>query len=83
MMNGELVTDDLYTSKPWTVGMKRYQEQLRNNEMYFYFLPMRSDAPYLDYLDKEVLPDFDNKKEFLEVNSAEVTVEYKVEVKVW
>jgi len=78
MFKGELATDDLYTSKPWTVGLKRYREQLKNNEMYFYFVPMRNDAPYLDYLDKEVMPDFGNKKEFLEIKKPEIWVEYKV-----
>lgn len=78
MMNGELQTDDIYTSKPWTVGLKRYAEALKTCEMYFYFLPMSKDAPYLSYLDKHVLPDFGNKKEFLEINKPTIVTEYKV-----
>jgi hypothetical protein len=35
MMNGELQTDHLYTSAPWTVGLKRYAEALKTSEMYF------------------------------------------------
>ena len=80
MMNGDLQTEDLYTSKPWTVGLKRYQQALKTSDMYFAFLPMFSDAPYLSYLDKEVLPDFTNRKSFLEVKQPSVSVEYKVEV---
>lgn len=80
MMNGELQTDNLYTSKPWTVGLKKYGEALKTNEMYFYFMPMAKDAPYLSYLDKEVIPDFGNKKEFLEIKTPEISVEYKVNV---
>jgi beta-galactosidase len=80
MMNGELQTDNLYTSKPWTIGLKRYQEALKTSDMYFYFMPMQKDAPYLSYLDKEVLPDFSDKKSFLEVKQPQISVEYKLNV---
>ena len=66
MMKGELQTDNLYTSAPWTVGLKRYAQALKENEMYFYFIPMQKDAPYLSYLDKEVVPNFGDKNEFLD-----------------
>lgn len=79
-MNGELQTDDLYTSKPWTIGLKKYQEALKTNDMYFHFLPMAKDAPYLNYIEKEVLPDFGTKKSFLEIKQPIISVEYKVNV---
>ena len=78
MMNGELVTDNHYTSEPWTIGLKRYASQLKEKEMYFYFIPMRKDAPYLSYLDKKVVPDFGDKKEFLEIKQPEISTEYRV-----
>ncbi len=80
MMNGELQTDDLYTSKPWTIGLKKFQEALKTNDMYFYFMPMTKDAPYLNYLDKEILPDFGDKKSFLEIKQPLISIEYKVSV---
>ena len=80
MMKGELQTDNLYTSKPWTIGLKKFQEDLSSNDMYFYFMPMVKDAPYLSYLDKEVLPDFGTNKSFLEVKKPQISVEYKVNV---
>ncbi|MGQ7944380.1 beta-galactosidase [Flavobacterium sp. WC2509] len=80
MMNGELQTDNLYTSAPWNIGLKRFAEALKNNEMYFYFIPMAKDAPYLSYLDKEVVPNFGDKKEFLEIKQPQISVEYKVNV---
>jgi len=78
MMNGELLTDNLYTSEPWTIGLKRYASVLKEKEMYFYFIPMRKDAPYLSYLDKEVVPDFGDKKEFLEIKTPEIIPEYRI-----
>lgn len=80
IINGELQTDDLYTSKPWTIGLKRYQEALKTTDMYFYFMPMQKDAPYLSYLDKKVVPDFSDKKSFLEIKQPQISVEYKVNV---
>lgn len=80
MLDGELATDNLYTSKPWIIGLKRYADQLKNYEMYFYFLPMRKDAPYLGYLEKEVLPDFRESKEFLEIKTPKIIPEYKISI---
>lgn len=80
MMNGELQTDDLYTSKPWTIGLKRYADALKLHEMYFHFIPMAKDAPYLSYLDKNVIPNFGNRREFLEIKKPTTEVEYKFEV---
>jgi hypothetical protein len=80
MMNGELQTDNLYSSQPWIIGLKRYSEALKNNEMYFYFIGMTKDAPYLSYLDKEVVPNFENKKSVLEIKKPQITVEYKVDI---
>jgi beta-galactosidase len=48
--------------------------------MFFYFLPMDKDAPYLSYLDKDVVPDFGNRKNFLEIKQPSISVEYKVNV---
>ncbi|MTH17680.1 beta-galactosidase [Flavobacterium sp. LC2016-01] len=80
MLNGEIATDNLYTSEAWQVGLKRYQTALKQNEMYFYFMPMLKDAPYLEYLDKNVLPDFSKTKEFLEIKTPEIIPEYKVSI---
>jgi beta-galactosidase len=82
MMNGELQTDDFFIGKPWTIGLKRYQEALKTNDMYFYFLPMFKDAPYLSYLNKNVIPDFSNKNSFLEIKKPGISAEYKITVSV-
>jgi len=80
MLDGELATDNLYTSEPWQIALKRYLPVLKEKEMYFYFMPMRKDAPYIGYLDKEVVPDFSSTKEFLEIKQPEVIPEYVVEL---
>jgi len=82
MMQGELQTDNLYTSQPWTIGLKRLAEALRRHEMYFYFVPMQKNAPYLSYLDKEVVPDFGTQKEFLEIKTPVIEVEYRINIEI-
>jgi hypothetical protein len=83
MLNGELATDNLYTSEPWQIALKRYLPVLKEKEMYFYFIPMRKDAPYLSYLDKDVIPDFSNASEFLEVKQPEIIPEYNTEIELY
>jgi hypothetical protein len=80
MMNGEQLTDNFYTSKPWIVGLKRYATALKNSEMYFYFMPMSKDAPYLSYLDKTVIPDFGSRKEFLEIKTPLIETEQRINI---
>mgnify|MGYP001191863433 FL=1 len=80
MMKGELRSDNLYTSGPWTLGLKRYLPDLKENEMYFYFIPMRNNAPFLRWLDPEVVPDFGERKEFLEIKEPEIISEYRVKI---
>lgn len=41
---------------------------------------MAKDAPYLRYLDNEVLPDFRDKKSFLEIKKPIILPDYKVNV---
>lgn len=76
MMDGVLQTDNFYTSRPWLMGLKKYTDTLKDKEMYFYFVPMQKDAPYLSYLDS--VPDFGGKKEYLSLPMPKVITEYKV-----
>ena len=77
-LNGELQTDNLYFGESWLIGLKRYVTQLQTGDMYFYFIPMHKDAPYLSYFDEDVLPDFSTTRDFLEIKEPEIIPEYKV-----
>jgi beta-galactosidase len=79
-MNGQLLTDHFCIGKPWLIGLKRYALQLKDHEMYFYFVPMRRDAPYLEYFDKSLLPDFSAVREYLDIKEPEIIPEYKVTI---
>ncbi|MBN1413483.1 MAG: beta-galactosidase [Bacteroidales bacterium] len=81
-LNGELQTDNFCIGEPWLIGLKRFESQLQENDMYFYFIPMKKKAPYLSYFDKEILPDFSAIRDFLEIKEPEVIPEYKVKIKI-
>ena len=57
-MNGTLVLDHFYHGAPWTIGLKRFSQQMKKEDLSFYFRPLRSDAPFLIDLPKEAIPDF-------------------------
>ena len=77
-INGELQTDNLCLGEPWMIGLKQYAKKLKTYEMYFYFIPMQRDAPYLQYFDQTKLPDFSNREDYLMINEPEIIPEYKV-----
>ena len=77
-LNGELQTDNFCIGEPWLIGLKRYALNLQAHDMVMYFIPMRRDAPYLGYFEKNILPDFSAGNEFLEIQEPEIIPEYKI-----
>lgn len=76
-IDGRMVGDDLYLGKPWIVGLKRFFQDLKSNSMYFYFHPLYPDAPFYSDFSEDMIPDFSDKKEHLNVKNIEITPEYK------
>ncbi|MBN2273466.1 MAG: beta-galactosidase [Bacteroidales bacterium] len=77
-LDGELQTDNFYIGEPWLIGLKRFAPRLQEHDMVFYFIPMRKNAAYLSYFNKDILPDFKNENEFLQITDYEIIPEYKV-----
>ncbi|MGE3539823.1 MAG: hypothetical protein AB7N91_20625 [Candidatus Tectimicrobiota bacterium] len=80
MLNGALVTDHLYASAPWQIGLKRYAALLQEHALYVTFFSMRKEAPYLGALEPAVRPDFATTEEYLDLHRLEILPEYKVRV---
>lgn len=76
-IDGRMVGDDLYLGKPWIIGLKKFYEELKNEQMYFYFRPLYPDAPFYPDFSEEMIPDFSSKRTHLEINSVEIKPEYK------
>ena len=79
-MKGHLVQDEFYHGEPWTIGLKRYYEDLKTDPLTFYFRPLKKDAPFLGDLPKEGVPDF-KKGAVVDIKSVEVIPEYKFTIK--
>ena len=79
-MKGRLVHDAFYYGEPWTIGLKRYADDLQSEAMNFYFRPIRSEAPYLGDLRKEAVPDFSNGP-VVDVKRVEIIPEYQFSIR--
>lgn len=79
-MKGQLVQDEFYHGEPWTIGLKRYADDLKTDPLTFYFRPLRANAPFLGDLPKKAVPDFANGP-VVEIKNVEVIPEYKFNIK--
>lgn len=74
-LKGELVLDHFYYGAPWQISLKRFQQELANEELSFYIRPLRKNAPFLSDLPKEAVPDF-SKGAVVRVNSVQIVPQY-------
>lgn len=74
-LKGELVLDHFYYGAPWQISLKRFQQELANEELSFYIRPLRKNVPFLSDLPKEAVPDF-SKGAVVRVDSVQVVPQY-------
>lgn len=78
-MDGVLCQDEFWQGMPWTIGLKRYRQQLSQMDMTFYFRPL-TDQPWVRRdIPAELVPDF-SKKRVLDVQKVEIVPEYRMEI---
>lgn len=74
-LKGELVLDHFYYGAPWQISLKRFQQELTDEELSFYIRPLRKNAPFLSDLPGETVPDF-SKGSVVRVDSVQVVPQY-------
>lgn len=79
-MKGQLVQDEFYHGEPWTIGLKRYYNDLKTDPMTFYVRPLRADVPFLRDLPREAIPDFTNGP-VVDIKKVEIIPEYRLHIK--
>ncbi len=79
-MKGQLVQDEFYHGEPWTIGLKRYANDLKTDPLTFYFRPLRKNAPFLGDLPKKTVPNFEHGP-VVDIQNVEVIPEYKFNIK--
>lgn len=77
-IDGKMINDHFYYGRNWQIGLKSYMDELDAKGMYFYFKPMKSDAPYLIDLRNDEIPDFSNGP-VCKVESMKLIPEYKID----
>lgn len=79
-LNGTLVLDQFYHGAPWVIGLNRFSEQMKNEEMNFYFRPLHPDVPFLIDLPQSAIPDL-RKGPVCTVNEVDIVPEYVMTIK--
>ena len=79
-LNNELVDDHFYYGEPWMIGLNRYAKGLQQDDLSFYFRPLRKDAPFLTQLPQDAVPEIKGKS-VLNIDKVEVVPEYQVIIK--
>ena len=79
-MKGQLAQDEFYHGEPWTIGLKRYYNDLKTDPMTFYVRPLRADVPFLRDLPHEAIPDFTHGP-VVEIKKVEIVPEYRLQIK--
>ena len=74
-LKGELVLDHFYYGAPWKISLKRFQQELTDEELGFYIRPLWKNAPFLSDLPGEAVPDF-SKGSVVRVDSVQVVPQY-------
>lgn len=74
-LKGELVLDHFYYGAPWKISLKRFQQELTDEELSFYIRPLWKNAPFLSDLPGEAVPDF-SKGSVAWVDSVQVVPQY-------
>lgn len=74
-LKGELVLDHFYYGAPWKISLKRFQQELTDEELSFYIRPLRKNAPFLSDWPGEAVPDF-SKGSVVRVDSVQVVPQY-------
>ena len=74
-LKGELVLDHFYYGAPWKISLKRFQQELTDEELSFYIRPLWKNAPFLSDLPGEAVPDF-SKGSVVRIDSVQVVPQY-------
>lgn len=78
-MDGTLCQDEFYHGEPWLIGLKRYREKMRTQDMTFYFRPLKDMEFIRRDLPAEAVPDFSNGP-VLQIKEVSIVPEYKLQI---
>ena len=71
---GNILTDNFYNGRPWSVGLKRYLQQQGEYKFDLSILPLRKDAPV--YFELQSHPVFSSNGQIVSLDSVSLTPQY-------
>ena len=74
-VNRHLIDDDFYNGLPWSIGLKRFAELIRQAPLELSILPLRKDAPI--YLESRFRPDFGSQSQRVQLKKVSAVPEYE------
>jgi hypothetical protein len=75
-IDGNLVADNFYNGREWSLGLKRFLDLPGQHEWVFYFRPVFADAPYLDDLKRAGLEIPVDVQQTVKINGVKLLPEY-------
>lgn len=78
-LDNTLVLDHFYQGLPWTIGLGRFEEQLKTQKMGFYIRPVQPFAGYLVDLPKTAIPDL-SKGAVWDIREVSIVPQYVLEL---
>lgn len=79
-LGNELIDDQFYHGAPWLIGLNRFMDKLKTDDLSFYFRPLKKKAPFLEQLPASAVPDF-SKGDVLRIDNVEIVPQYQLIVK--
>jgi hypothetical protein len=76
--NGKLLDDDFYNGLPWSIGLRRFYPQARQDPLELSILPLRKDSPV--FLEPRFRPEFGVQDQAVELKSVVVSPQYEIRV---
>jgi beta-galactosidase len=74
-----LLDDNFYNGLPWSIGLRRFTEQIRNAQLALIVLPLRKDSPI--FLEKQFRPDFKEAPQIERLNGVTLVPQYQFVVR--
>jgi beta-galactosidase len=76
--NQKLLADNFYNGLPWSVGLRRFSEEIGKGPLELSILPLRADAPI--FLEGRFRPALSNSRQLVDLEGVTLSIQYQFRV---
>lgn len=73
-----LLADNFYNGLPWSVGLRRFSDVIKEGPLELSILPLSGDAPI--FLEKRFRPSFGNSRQLVDLKGVTLSAQYQFRV---